>query len=176
MCSGSKWLAFAILLYSCALCASCQREARGLRNSPTMRAFATPSVSSQLQPGGTPPVAQGGVTTASEYDPFEGNAYAISEGAQLYTMYNCKGCHMGGGGDMGPSLISQKARYGFSPNAMYQTIAFGRPNGMPAWGARIPKYQIWQLIAYVRSMRGLEPTAATPIRNDSMQKTLEETQ
>lgn len=59
---------------------------------------------------------------------------------------------------------------------MYNTIAFGRPNGMPAWGARIPKYQIWELIAYVRSLRGSEPTAATPARDDAIEKTLEKTQ
>ncbi len=176
MCSGCRLFTAAAALCLCIALAACKRENRQLRNSPATRAFAESSVSNALQPGGTPPAAQGGVTAANEYNPFEGNAYAISEGAQLYTMYNCKGCHMDGGGDIGPSLISATYRYGRSPGDMYNTIAFGRPNGMPAWGARIPKYQIWELIAYVRSLRGSEPTAATPARDDAIEKTLEKTQ
>lgn len=174
MCSGSRWLL--LIVVNCAMAISCKRETRELRAMPAARAFAETSVSNALQPGNTPPNAQGGVTAANEYNPFEGNAYAISEGAALYGTYNCKGCHMGGGGDIGPALINETYRYGKSPTDLYNTIAYGRPNGMPAWGARIPKYQIWQLVAYVRSLRGAEPSSASPARNDALQKTREQTQ
>ena len=40
---------------------------------------------------------------------------------------------------------------------------------MPAWGGRIPDYQIWQLTAYVRSLAQLEPPGATPTRSEEMQ-------
>ena len=41
---------------------------------------------------------------------------------------------------------------------------------MPAWGGRIPEYQVWQLVAFVRSMNNLEPKAASPTRTDMIQK------
>ena len=42
--------------------------------------------------------------------------------------------------------------YGGRLQQIHQTIVEGRPNGMPAWGGRIPDPQIWQIAAYVRSM------------------------
>jgi cytochrome c oxidase cbb3-type subunit 3 len=48
-------------------------------------------------------------------------------------------------------------------------IAAGRPNGMPAYGARLPTYQVWQLTAYVRSMSGLGSKDAAPGREDHME-------
>jgi cytochrome c oxidase cbb3-type subunit 3 len=142
-----------------------------------MRSYATATIpDSNLQPGGTLPIPQGGVSGATVHNPYEGNAYAISEGRQLYVMYNCVGCHMNGGGDIGPPLINAKYRYGDAPSDIYKTIVYGRPHGMPAWGTRIPEYQIWELVTYVLSMRGSEPSSATPARDDSMQRTREQTQ
>jgi cytochrome c oxidase cbb3-type subunit 3 len=42
---------------------------------------------------------------------------------------------------------------------------------MPAWGARIPRDQIWQLVAYVRSLSGEQPKSATPARSDGIEPT-----
>src|SRR4051794_24180811 len=111
MCSVFRYLSLTLPLLGCLVLTSCKRETRGLRASPATRAFAEISESNSLQPGGTQPAAQGGVTAANEYNPFEGNAYAISEGNQLYKIYNCKGCHMDGGGDIGPALINEQYRY-----------------------------------------------------------------
>ena len=41
---------------------------------------------------------------------------------------------------------------------IFDTIVKGRPRGMPTWGGRIPENQIWQIVAYVRSLSGQEPT------------------
>ena len=57
---------------------------------------------------------------------------------------------------------------GSEPNDIFTTIAKGRPNGMPAFEGRIPAYQIWQLVAYVRSMSGLGSRNAAPGRQDHM--------
>ena len=38
---------------------------------------------------------------------------------------------------------------------------------MPAFADRIPQDQIWQLVAYVRSMSGLAPQDAAPNRDDA---------
>ncbi len=55
---------------------------------------------------------------------------------------------------MGAALMDDKWIYGHEPHAIYATIVEGRPNGMPAFGGRIPDDQVWQLVAYVRSMSG----------------------
>jgi cytochrome c oxidase cbb3-type subunit 3 len=60
--------------------------------------------------------------------------------------------------------------YGGEPANLFDTIVKGRPNGMPTWGGRIPEYQVWQLVAYVRSMNQKEPQAATPTRLDTVQQ------
>ncbi|HWR53839.1 MAG TPA: c-type cytochrome, partial [Bryobacteraceae bacterium] len=98
-----------------------------------------------------------------------GNAFAIAEGGRLYQWFNCVGCHSNGGGGIGPSLMDQQWIYGGSPTKIYETIAKGREKGMPAFGSKVPEYQIWQLVAYVRSLSGQQPRSATAARQDSLQ-------
>ena len=59
--------------------------------------------------------------------------------------------------------------YGSRPENIFATILEGRPNGMPSFRGRIPDFQVWQIVAYVRSMSGLVPMDAAPGRNDAMQ-------
>lgn len=101
--------------------------------------------------------------------PYQENAPGIAEGQRLFSWYNCSGCHSHGGGGMGPPLMDRRWIYGSEPQNIYDTIVEGRPNGMPSFGGRIPSYQIWQLVAYVRSLSGLVPKNATPARSDEMQ-------
>ncbi|HEY2558977.1 MAG TPA: c-type cytochrome [Caldimonas sp.] len=98
---------------------------------------------------------------------YERNAYALASGKRLWTWYNCNGCHANGGGGSGPALMDDVWIYGGDDQAIYQSIAEGRPNGMPAFGSRIPKDQLWQLAAYVRSMAALAPEDAAPNRDDA---------
>lgn len=141
--------------------AACDREERHFREAP-------PSVTpvglvqlSPLEPGvaTTPPRAR---------SPYEDNAYAVSEGQRRFASYNCIGCHAHGGGGMGPPLIDDEWIYGSEPENIYETIVEGRPNGMPSWGGRIPSYQIWQLVAYVRSLSALTPSGTRASRTDHM--------
>ena len=67
---------------------------------------------------------------------------------------------------IGPPLIKKDWIYGGEPANIFDTIVKGRPNGMPSWGGRIPEYQIWQIVAYVRSMNGEQPSSATAGRAD----------
>jgi cytochrome c oxidase cbb3-type subunit 3 len=79
---------------------------------------------------------------------------ARQEGRRLFVRYNCSGCHGGrGGGGMGPSLRDPDWLYGATPDRIYNSIAQGRGQGMPAWGVRIPDKQIWQLTAYINALR-----------------------
>lgn len=86
-------------------------------------------------------------------NPFEGNADAISAGAKLYISYNCVDCHgADGGGAMAPAFIDGRWHFGGSASQVYESIAQGRPDGMPAWGGLIDQHSIWRLVAYVRTL------------------------
>lgn len=101
--------------------------------------------------------------------PFEGNAYAASQGKALFGAMNCTGCHSHGGGGMGPALMDSEWIYGSAPEQIFASIAEGRPNGMPSWRGRLTDTQIWQLVAYVRSLSGMGRRDVRPARNDEMQ-------
>ena len=90
---------------------------------------------------------------ASLVNPYEGNPQRISEGGKLFIAYNCLDCHgADGSGAMGPSLQDSRWHFGGTPGDVFQSIYEGRPDGMPAWGGRIPDDQIWRLVAYVRTL------------------------
>ena len=99
--------------------------------------------------------------------PYHENAWGIAEGKRLYVAFNCVGCHSYGGGGIGPALMDAKWIYGAAPQQIYSTIIEGRPNGMPAFGGRVPDQQVWQLVAYVQSLSGLVPQDAAPGRDDN---------
>jgi cytochrome c oxidase cbb3-type subunit III len=80
------------------------------------------------------------------------NADAVNNGKRLFSLYNCSGCHSAGGGGMGPSLMDDEWIYGSRLEQIHQTLVEGRPNGMPAWGGKVPDEQLWQLATYVRSL------------------------
>jgi cytochrome c oxidase cbb3-type subunit III len=141
---------------------SCEREERRFRESPPASGPASPVRQSELRPGPPLPATQ----TKSEY---EGNAYAMSEGKRLFEWYNCAGCHAHGGGAIGPPLMDEKWIYGSNAENIYATIVEGRPNGMPAFGDKVPDYQVWQIVAYVRALNGQVSKDAAPSRSDHMQ-------
>ena len=101
-------------------------------------------------------------------NPYEDSAYSVSQGKQLYEMYNCVGCHFHGGGGIGPPLLDAKWIYGSEPQNVFDTIVEGRPNGMPSFRGKIPESQIWEIVAYVRSMSGQLPKDVSPGREDHM--------
>jgi cytochrome c oxidase cbb3-type subunit III len=107
---------------------------------------------------------------------YEENANAVSQGKQLFSQYNCVGCHGHGGGGMGPPLMDQKWVYGSAPENIFATIVEGRPNGMPSFGGKIADQQVWELVAYVRSLSGLVPKSAATPRDDHMSATPPEQQ
>ena len=146
--------------------ASCQREERRLQEPSFDAAPVGASNSFTAQ-------ARAGLPrTGSSSD--ENNAYAMAQGKMLFNAYNCSGCHAQGGGDKGPALMDDVWIYGAEPANIFATIVDGRPNGMPPFGDRIPEFQVWQLVAYVRSMSGLVSSDAAPGRNDSMQAKIPE--
>jgi cytochrome c oxidase cbb3-type subunit III len=142
---------------------ACQREERNFQGLPPSASSTAPAPrESQLQPG--PPTRMAEVS-----GPYEENAYGVSQGKTLYNQFNCSGCHFQGGGGIGPPLMDAEWVYGSRPENIFETISEGRPNGMPAFGGKIAPDQIWQIVAYVRSMSGLLRKDVAPGRNDAMQ-------
>jgi cytochrome c oxidase cbb3-type subunit 3 len=153
------------LVLTCALAmlAGCKREDRGIQESPPgMSPF--PAVqTTELQAGPK--------TTDPSVGAYQENRFAIGQGQTFYEQYNCAGCHApGGGGGMGPPLNDDEWIYGSDPENVFQTIVQGRPNGMPAYRGRIDQGQLWQLVAYVRTLSGLTPPDTWPVRSDHMQE------
>jgi cytochrome c oxidase cbb3-type subunit 3 len=114
------------------------------------------------------PVHAGGDVSVSDMNKLEDSAYAVGEGKRLYNAYNCVGCHAQGGGAIGPALMDSEWIYGSHPEQIYSSIVQGRPNGMPSFGGKLPAYQVWELVAYVRSMSGQLPSDVAPSRSDTM--------
>lgn len=86
-------------------------------------------------------------------NPLANGPKGVQEGRRLFMWYNCYACHgPHGGGAIGPSLRDRTWRYGGSDAQIFASIAQGRPNGMPTWGNKIPEIQIWQLVAYIKSL------------------------
>lgn len=150
-----------ILAGAIALATACERDRRDYRTSPAGAVRPDAVHLTSLQPGATQ-------VQAPTISPYQGNAYGMAEGKRLYAAYNCNGCHAQGGGGIGPALMDDKWIYGFDPDQIYSTIVQGRPNGMPAYGGRVPSQQVWQLVAYVQSLSGQTPQDAAPGRDDDM--------
>jgi cytochrome c oxidase cbb3-type subunit 3 len=144
------------------LAGGCEREKRQFELPASASVVVSSLRMSSITPGGpgnAPPVANA----------YEENAYALAEGKRLFNWYNCTGCHAEGGGAQGPPLMDNLWIYGSSPANVYASIVQGRPNGMPSWGGRIPENEVWELVAYVRSMSGLVDKSAAPSRDDALQ-------
>jgi len=98
--------------------------------------------------------------TAELRNPHARDKRSAADGATLFTAMNCDGCHGGGGaGWVGPSLADGRWRYGGTDGALFQSISYGRPHGMPAFGGILSPDAIWKLVTYLQS---LEPPADVP--------------
>jgi len=127
--------------------AACQREERRFSEIGPSSGQPDRLRRSGFNPGDPPPPRAVG-------NPYEANSWAVSQGKQLFTWFNCVGCHAHGGGGMGPALMDAAWIYGSEPEQVYATIVNGAPNGMPSFGGKLTDPQIWQLVAYVRSLGG----------------------
>src|SRR5699024_2472602 len=129
--------------------------ARNFRQPPQLAGAPQAPRNSDLHAGGrtvesapvpSDAVNASGVKQAVRTNPYDDNAYAVSQGKRFFTWYNCVGCHAHGGGGMGPPLMDDKWLYGSRPQDIFTTIVEGRPNGMPSFRDRIPEQQVWQIV------------------------------
>jgi cytochrome c oxidase cbb3-type subunit 3 len=162
------------------LLSACERETRGWLVAPHVPAAASRPAASALAAGpgastASAPSAEMPSAAASVVVPmvridnrYEANAYAVSQGKRWYRWYNCNGCHSNGGGGMGPALMDLSWRYGSEPEQVYASIVEGRPNGMPSFRGKLTEHQVWQLVAYVRSLGGQVRLDVAPGRTDNL--------
>jgi cytochrome c oxidase cbb3-type subunit III len=155
--AGKIGVMLAIAFIAC----SCKREQRDFRVEPARSETVSAILVSDLQPGTNTP-------SPPWKNDAEQQAAALSQGQQLYESFNCVGCHAHGGGGMGPALMDDTWLYGSQPQQVFASIVQGRPNGMPSFGGKIVENQIWEIVAYVRSMSGLTSQTAAPNREDHM--------
>jgi cytochrome c oxidase cbb3-type subunit 3 len=158
---SSRCLEYASLAMLALSLTACEREQRRFTEAPTASMAPNTIALSDLQPGVTTPRMTG-------TSPYDENAYAISQGKQLFDSFNCSGCHAHGGGAIGPPLMDEKWIYGAAPANIFASIVEGRPNGMPSFRGRIPNQQVWQLVAYVRSLSGQIRKDVAPSREDHL--------
>ena len=105
-------------------------------------------------------------------NPFDGDAAAIATGAKLYISYNCIDCHgADGSGAMAPAFVDGRWHFGGSPAAVYESIAQGRPDGMPAWGGLLDRASIWRLVSYVRSLESGKDVSTENFTGKTVERT-----
>jgi cytochrome c oxidase cbb3-type subunit 3 len=103
------------------------------------------------------------VVTIKAVNPYAGDQASAEQGKALFRMMNCEGCHsIGGEGSWAPSVITRRWRYGGTDAAVFETIFYGRPRGMPAYGGILPPEATWKLVTFLRS---LPPPKAVPTQS-----------
>ncbi len=85
-------------------------------------------------------------------NPYEFDPKAVAEGKGIYAEH-CAGCHGADlRGDVGPDLTDHLT-YGETDDVKFESIAGGRPDGMPAFANQLGRDRIWKVLAYVDSVR-----------------------
>ena len=96
-------------------------------------------------------------------NPYRGDAAGIAEGEQVFASI-CAVCHKPDGtGMVGPSLVDPYWKYGHGDAELFETVAAGRPLGMPPWGAQLGDEKIWKVLAYLETLpKHSEPGLGAP--------------
>ncbi|MBV8495929.1 MAG: c-type cytochrome [Gammaproteobacteria bacterium] len=108
-----------------------------------------------LEAGGLPPPG------ATLRNPHDGDKAVAHSGELLFQTMSCDGCHgAGAAGFVGPNLGDGRWRYGGADSEVFNSIYYGRPKGMPAFGGALGVEGIWSLVTYIRSLPppGDQPT------------------
>lgn len=123
------------------LLAACGRGDSGTGNAPLSVRFPD-----HVAAGGNQPPA------AELKNPLPIDSANSTDGSKVFSAMNCDGCHGGGAlGWVGPSLVDGRWRYGGTDGAVFQSIFYGRPRGMPAYGGIMSPGAIWKVVAYIRA-------------------------
>jgi len=91
-----------------------------------------------------------------KYDSIASNPESLKAGAVVYED-NCMACHAEKGkGDVGPNLTDNYWIHSDGTAANVYPVVFNgvEDNGMPAWGEMITQDEIYQVVAYIKSLKG----------------------
>ena len=125
---------------------ACGRDGGGLLPAAAAGSAEPMLRTSELQAGGT-------TTDLPARNPYAGDANAAAQGRELYAGMNCAGCHgPNGGGGIGPPFADADWIYGDQPENIVQSILQGRPNGMPAFGPKLPASEAWKIATFVQEL------------------------
>jgi len=97
---------------------------------------------------------QKAVAAASSSDPgrYIGKTDAIAAGKAEFET-SCAACHMAdASGGIGPNLKT-KLKFGSTPADLYESIANGRPGGMPPFGQQLGNDKVCKIISFIESLR-----------------------
>ena len=76
----------------------------------------------------------------------------VKQGATIYEE-KCLNCHgEDGKGGICPNLVDGEWKYGGTDADIYESIAAGRPGGMPGWEKTLSDEKIKSIVAYIRSL------------------------
>jgi len=97
--------------------------------------------------------------TAETIAAFVGNADAVKAGSETFAA-NCMMCHgEHGQGLIGPNLTDEYWLHGGNDIDLFHTITNGVPEkGMAPWGNVLTQEKRLQLVAFIRSLAGSNPT------------------
>jgi len=144
---GLRPIAGSLLVLAIVSTASCDRTKQPVPEEAKRAAPPSVRYEAHLSAGEIAPAG------GSLRNPFNGDRKVADAGAALFASMNCDGCHGGGGtGFVGPSLSDGRWRYGGAEDEIYQSIYYGRPQGMPAFGGVLEPDVIWTLVTYIQSL------------------------
>jgi cytochrome c oxidase cbb3-type subunit 3 len=104
--------------------------------------------------GGIDDEAKPAATRDVDTNPYTGDPAAIVAGKELWRDTGCYSCHGGlAEGGVGPNLTDDTWVYKPTDKMLFKTISKGRSGtNMVGWSADLEPDQIWQVIAYIRSL------------------------
>ena len=154
---GTRTCALLVATVALAAATACQGAPEQLRGGAQVVALPPDSTLASIPLGDLAGATPNRLATTIS-NPYANNQGAVEEGKQLFAQMNCVGCHgYDAKGGMGPDLTDTYWRYGGSPAEIYKSIYEGRPQGMPSWGAAVPRDQVWKIVAYIQSLGGSFP-------------------
>jgi cytochrome c len=148
---GASALIVAVIAFGATSCSRREDESSTFakatvdkKNAPDLPPV--PAYEAHVFAGGVPP------PSAGPRKPHAPKAEHATAGARLFTSMNCDGCHGGGAtGWVGPSLVDGRWRYGGSDEDVFQSIFYGRPKGMPAYGGVLGAEGVWMIVSYLKA-------------------------
>jgi cytochrome c oxidase cbb3-type subunit 3 len=160
--TAGKSMAMIGVLFAAQLVVSCARERNATTSSDTAsQTEAPPAVryEDHIWAAGMPPPA-GALSPPQANSP-----QSAKDGKALFSSMNCDGCHGGdASGSIGPSLSDGRWRYGGRDEEIFNSIFYGRPRGMPAFGGLLGQGGTWLVVAYLKSLPKPQsvPTVSAP--------------